>query len=67
MVRVFSGTNTGNVLADIDVPMLCVPIDAKFKKQKPGLFYDLELRIKALKNTEIGKMANAVVKCLYVK
>jgi hypothetical protein len=31
----FFWTNTGNVLADIDVPMLCVPIDAKFKKQKP--------------------------------
>jgi hypothetical protein len=32
MVRVFSGTHTGNVLADVDVPILCIPIDAKYKK-----------------------------------
>jgi hypothetical protein len=28
----FSGTNTGNVLADVDVPILCIPVDAKYKK-----------------------------------
>ncbi|WP_339921316.1 universal stress protein [uncultured Flavobacterium sp.] len=66
----FSGTNTGNVLADIDVPMLCVPIDAKFKKTET-IGFTTRFRAKdkkALKNTiKLAKMANAVVKCLYVK
>ena len=45
----FSGTNTGNVLTDIDVPLLSIPK-------------------KALKKIlSIAKMANAEVKCLYVK
>jgi hypothetical protein len=28
----FLGTHTGNVLTDVDVPILCIPIDAKYKK-----------------------------------
>jgi hypothetical protein len=26
------GTNTGSVISGIDVPMFCIPIEAKFKK-----------------------------------
>ncbi|MEZ7505478.1 universal stress protein [Flavobacterium sp. Arc2] len=66
----FSGTNTGNVLGDVDVPMLCIPVDAKFKKTKT-IGFTTRFRTKdkkALKNTlKLAKLANAVVKCLYVK
>jgi UDP-N-acetyl-D-mannosaminuronate dehydrogenase len=31
MVRVFSGTHRVT-LTDVDVPILCIPIDAKYKK-----------------------------------
>jgi hypothetical protein len=32
MVRFFSGTNTGAALSDVEVPLLCIPLEAKFKK-----------------------------------
>jgi hypothetical protein len=32
MVRFFSGTNTGAVLSDVEVPLL-YPLEAKFKKK----------------------------------
>jgi hypothetical protein len=68
MVRVFSGTHTGNVLTDVDVPILCIPIDAKYKKTETiGFTTRFRPKIKALKSSEIGKMAGAKVKCLYVK
>ena len=66
----FSGTNTGNVLSDIDVPLLSVPIDAKFKTiQTIGFTTRFRPKDKkALKQVlSIAKMANADVKCLYVK
>tara|TARA_R110000868_G_scaffold131418_2_gene341455 strand:- start:7001 stop:7837 length:837 start_codon:yes stop_codon:yes gene_type:complete len=66
----FSGTNTGNVLTDIDVPLLSIPIDAKFEPIKT-IGFTTRFRPKdkkALKKIlSIAKMANAEVKCLYVK
>ncbi|WP_367753460.1 universal stress protein [Flavobacterium sp. WC2430] len=66
----FSGTNTGNVLTDIDVPLLSIPIDAKFKPIKT-IGFTTRFRPKdkkALKKIlSIAKMADADVKCLYVK
>ena len=66
----FSGTNTGNVLAEINVPILSIPIDAKYKKIET-IGFTTRFRPKdkkALKKVvKLAKMAGAVVKCLYVK
>ncbi|PRZ20715.1 universal stress protein [Flavobacterium granuli] len=66
----FSGTNTGAVLMDVKVPLLCVPLDAQFKKIHT-IGFTTRFRPKdkkALKKVlEIAKMAHADLKCLYVK
>lgn len=66
----FIGTNTGTVMSGIKVPMLCVPLEAKFK---PIEIIGFTTRFrpkdkKALKLVlKIAKKSNAKVKCLYVK
>jgi len=66
----FIGTNTGNVLTAVDVPVLSVPSDAKFKKIET-IGFTTRYRTKdkkALKDVlKIAKKSNAKVKCLYVK
>lgn len=66
----FVGTNTGSVITGIDIPMLCVPLEAKFKKIKT-IGFTTRFRAKdkkALKTVlDIAKKTNAKVKCLYVK
>jgi nucleotide-binding universal stress UspA family protein len=66
----FSGTNTGAVLTDVAVPLLCIPLEAKFKKTK-RIGFTTRFRSKdkkALKKVlEIAKLAGADIKCLYVK
>lgn len=66
----FVGTNTGSVISGIDVPMLCVPIEAKFKKIEI-IGFTTRFRPKdkkALKMVlDIAKKTKAKVKCLYVK
>lgn len=66
----FLGTNTGNVLTAVDVPVLSVPLEAKFKKIETVGFttrYRTKDK-KALKDVlKIAKKMNAKVKCLYVK
>lgn len=66
----FLGTNTGNVLTAVDVPVLSVPLEAKFKKIETIGFttcYRAKDK-KALKDVlEIAKKTNAKVRCLYVK
>lgn len=66
----FLGTNTGNVLTAVDVPVLSVPLDSEFKKiQTIGFttrYRDKDK--KALKDVlKIAKKTNASVKCLYVR
>ena len=65
----FVGTNTGSVISGIHVPMLCVPIDAKFKKIEV-MGFTMRFRPKdkkALKMVlKIAKKSKAKVKCLYV-
>jgi nucleotide-binding universal stress UspA family protein len=66
----FLGTNTGSVISDVSVPVLSVPIDAKFKKFENIAFTtlfrkkDIEALIKVL---VIAKKLHAKVKCLHVK
>lgn len=66
----FLGTNTGNVLNAVDVPVLSVPLDSKFKKIET-IGFTTRYRNKdkkALKDVlKIAKKTNATVKCLYVK
>lgn len=66
----FLGTNTGNVLNAVDVPVLSVPSDSKFKKIEI-IGFTTRYRVKdkkALKDVlKIAKKTKATVKCLYVK
>lgn len=66
----FLGTNTGSVIGTIDVPVLCIPLEAKFEKIKT-IGFTTRYRSKdkkALKDVlNIAKKTNAKVKCLYVK
>lgn len=66
----FLGTNTGSVIGTIDVPVLCIPLEAKFEKIKT-IGFTTRYRPKdkkALKDVlNIAKKTNAKVKCLYVK
>lgn len=66
----FLGTNTGNVLTAVDVPVLSVPLEAKFKKIET-IGFTTRYRAKdkkALKDVlKIAKKMNAKVRCLYVK
>jgi hypothetical protein len=66
----FSGTHTGNVLTDVDVPILCIPIDAKYKKTETiGFTTRLDQKIKkALKKVvKLAKMAGAKSKMFICK
>ena len=66
----FLGTNTGNVLTAVDVPVLSVPSDSNFKKIEI-IGFTTRYRAKdkkALKDVlKIAKKTKAKVKCLYVK
>jgi nucleotide-binding universal stress UspA family protein len=66
----FIGTNTASVISDVSVPVLSVPVGAKFEKIETIAFTtrfrhkDIEALIKVLM---LAKKMHAKVKCLYVK
>jgi nucleotide-binding universal stress UspA family protein len=66
----FIGTNTGSVITDIAVPVLSVPVEAKYQKID-NICFTTRFRDKdkdALRIVlNIAKKVNAHVKCLYVK
>lgn len=66
----FVGSNSGSVLIGIEVPMLCVPLGAKYRPIK-NIGFTTRYRDKdkkALNSViEIAQKLNAKVKCLYVK
>ncbi|WP_269222957.1 MULTISPECIES: universal stress protein [Flavobacterium] len=66
----FIGSNTGAVVTAVDVPVLCVPIEAKYSKIET-IGFTTRFRDKdkaALKQViKMAKKTHAVVKCLYVK
>jgi len=66
----FLGTNTGSVISAIDVPVLSVPFEAKFKEVET-IGFTTRYRDKdknALKDVlKIAKKMNAKVRTLYVK
>ncbi len=66
----FLGSNTNSVISGVDVPVLCVPIDAKFKKIKVIGFttrYRQKDKKELKKVLKIAKKMNAKVRSLYVK
>ncbi|MFV5690342.1 universal stress protein [Flavobacterium sp. ZT3R25] len=66
----FVGSNAGSAIIGIDVPMLCVPLEAKFKKIET-IGFTTRFRNKdkkALKTIlDIAEKTKAKVKCLYVR
>jgi nucleotide-binding universal stress UspA family protein len=66
----FLGTNTGSAISAIEVPVLSVPLDSKFKKIET-IGFTTRFRAKdkkALKEVlKIAKKTNAKIRCLYVK
>jgi nucleotide-binding universal stress UspA family protein len=68
--EIFIGTNTGEVISSVTVPVLSVPEKAKYTFIK-NIAFTTRFREKdkeSLKKTiEIAKLTNSMVKCLYVK
>lgn len=66
----FVGSNSGSVLIGIEVPMLCVPLGAKYRPIK-NIGFTTRYRDKdkkALNSViKIAQKLNAKVKCVYVK
>lgn len=68
--KFFLGSNTSSVISGVDVPVLCVPIDAKFRKIKTIGFttrYREKDKKELKKVLKIAKKTDAKVKSLYVK
>ena len=68
--KFFTGSNTNSVISEIKVPVLCIPVTAKFQKIKIIGFttrYREKDKTELRKVIEIANKTNAKVKCLYVK
>lgn len=68
--KFFLGSNTSSVISGVKVPVLCVPVDANFKKIKTIGFttrYREKDKKELKKVLKIAKKTNAKVKSLYVK
>jgi len=68
--KFFLGSNTSSVISGVDVPVLCIPANANFKKIKTIGFttrYRDKDKKELKKVLKIAKKTNAKVKSLYVK
>lgn len=68
--KFFTGSNTESVISGVEVPVLCVPVDAKYKKVKTIGFttrYREKDKNELRKILKIAKKADAKIKSLYVK
>lgn len=68
--KFFTGSNTNSVIAGVDVPVLCVPAEAKYKKIKTIGFttrYREKDKKELRKILKIARKTDAKVKSLYVK
>lgn len=68
--KFFLGSNTNSVISEVQVPVLCIPTDAKCKKIKTIGFttrYREKDKKELKKVLKIAKKTNAKVKSLYVK
>lgn len=68
--EVFIGTNTGEVISSVNVPVLCIPAVADFNYIK-NIGFTTRFREKdkaaLAKTIEIAKLTHSKVKCLYVQ
>lgn len=68
--EVFIGTNTGEVISSVNVPVLCIPALAEFNYIK-NIGFTTRFREKdkasLTKTIEIAKLTNSKVKCLHVQ
>lgn len=68
--KFFTGSNTNSVISEVNVPVLCIPVTAKFHKIKIIGFttrYREKDKTELRKVLEIARKTNAKVKSLYVK
>ncbi len=68
--KFFTGSNTESVISGVEVPVLCIPIEAKYKKVKTIGFttrYREKDKKELKKILKIAKKTDAKVKSLYVK
>jgi nucleotide-binding universal stress UspA family protein len=68
--KFFTGSNTNSVISEVKVPVLCIPVSAKFKKIKIIGFttrYREKDKKELKKVLKIAQKTNAKVKSLYVK
>ncbi|GAA4135042.1 hypothetical protein GCM10022250_30200 [Flavobacterium chungbukense] len=68
--KFFTGSNTESVIAGVEVPVLCVPVEAKYRKVKTIGFttrYREKDKKELKKILKIAKKTDAKVKSLYVK
>jgi len=68
--KFFLGSNTSSIISGVEVPVLCVPADASFKKIKTIGFttrYREKDKKELKKVLKIAGKTNAKVKSLYVK
>lgn len=68
--KFFTGSNTESVISGVEVPVLCIPIDAKYKKVETIGFttrYREKDKKELKKVLKIAKKTDAKVKSLYVK
>jgi len=68
--KFFTGSNTSSVISEVQVPVLCVPADAKYKKIETIGFttrYREKDKAELRKILKIAKKTDAKVKSLYVK
>ncbi|WP_278021348.1 universal stress protein [Flavobacterium ginsengisoli] len=68
--KFFTGSNTESVISGVEVPVLCIPIDAKYRKVKTIGFttrYREKDKKELKKILKIAKKTGAKVKSLYVK
>ncbi|MNK84690.1 Universal stress protein family protein [compost metagenome] len=68
--KFFTGSNTESVISGVEVPVLCIPIDAKYKKVKTIGFttrYREKDKKELKKVLKIAKKTDAKVKSLYVR
>ena len=66
----FLGSNTSAIIANVQVPVICIPSEVPYKKVKNIGFtmrYREKDKAELIKTLEIAKTMNAQVKCLYVK
>ncbi|KQX04583.1 universal stress protein [Flavobacterium sp. Root420] len=68
--KFFTGSNTNSVISEVKVPVLCIPVTAKFNKIKVIGFttrYREKDKVELKKVLEIARKTNAKVKSLYVR